>query len=151
MSEYLEKVNNVIKKYDVRNIKTIVQEALDNGVKAQSILDDAMIPAMDEIGADFKANKVFMPQMLMAAKTMQFGLDVLKPQLAGDPSAKRAGKAVIGSVEGDVHDIGRTLSASCSEAQDWTSPTSESTFPHPSSWRRSTATPTPGSSPSPQR
>ena len=109
MSEYLEKVNNVIKKYDVRNIKTIVQEALDNGVKAQSILDDAMIPAMDEIGADFKANKVFMPQMLMAAKTMQFGLDVLKPQLAGDPSAKRAGKAVIGSVEGDVHDIGKNL------------------------------------------
>ena len=109
MTDYLDKVNNAIKKYDVRNIKTIVQEALDNGVKAQSILDDAMIPAMDEIGADFKANKVFMPQMLMAAKTMQFGLDVLRPQLAGDPSAKRAGKAVIGSVEGDVHDIGKNL------------------------------------------
>ena len=45
MTDYLDKVNNAIKKYDVRNIKTIVQEALDNGVKAQSILDDAMIPA----------------------------------------------------------------------------------------------------------
>ncbi|MDO5852767.1 MAG: cobalamin-dependent protein [Thermoplasmata archaeon] len=107
----MENVRNAILHYDIKNINSLVQKAMDSGAAPGEILDEGMISAMDEIGTGFKENRIFMPQMLVAAKTMQSGLELLKPHLKGDASASKAGKAVVGSVMGDVHDIGKNIVA----------------------------------------
>ena len=84
MENEIQKVKTAILTYDVKNIKEIVKSALESGADPQKILDDGMIFAMDEIGQGFKENRIYMPQMLVAAKAMQAGLEVLKPLLAGD-------------------------------------------------------------------
>ena len=109
MSAEIENIRNAILHYDIKNINSIVQKAIDSGDDPGDILDNGMISAMDEIGTGFKENRIYMPQMLIAAKTMQSGLEVLKPHLKGDGSTSRAGKAVVGSVMGDVHDIGKNI------------------------------------------
>lgn len=109
MSEKVAAVKDCIVKYKVKEIVPAVKAALDAGEAPETVLNDGMILGMNEIGEGFKNNTVFMPQMLMAAKTMQMGLAILKPLLKGDGSSVAAGKAVIGSVLGDVHDIGKNL------------------------------------------
>ena len=86
-----------------------VQEALDEGNAAPDILDN-MIKAMGIVGEKFKNNEIFVPEMLVAARAMKKGVDVLKPHLAGG-SAGVAGKMIIGTVAGDLHDIGKNLVA----------------------------------------
>jgi|GEM_PF-118145 len=102
-------VKNTITTYRFNEIKSKVEAALAAGRDPNDILDLGMIAAMDEIGEGFKNNKVYMPQMLIAAKTMQSGLEVLKPHLGGRDHIRKGGKAIVGSVEGDVHDIGKNL------------------------------------------
>ncbi len=102
-------VKDCILKYNFKEIKPLVEKALESGEKPGRILDEGMISAMSEVGTGFKENRVFMPQMLVAAKTMQSGLEVLKPHLQGDANAPKAGNAIVGSVLGDVHDIGKNL------------------------------------------
>ena len=109
MNSSVEKVRNCIETYNIREIKSDVEAALNAGVSATMILNDGMISAMTDIGNRFKENKIFMPQMLVAAKTMQSGLEVLKPHLMSGGDSAYKGKAVVGSVEGDVHDIGKNL------------------------------------------
>ncbi len=109
MNAEVEAIKNCILGYKVRDIADKVGEALDKGVEPTVILDDGMVAAMTEIGEGFKNNTIYMPQMPMAAKAMQLGLEVLKPRLAGDANAKPSAKAVVGSVLGDVHDIGKNL------------------------------------------
>lgn len=111
MNAEVESVKQCILGYKVKDIETKVKEAIDAGVEPSVILNDGMVDAMTEIGEGFKNNNIYMPQMLMAAKTMQIGLQVLKPYLAGDASATTASKAIVGSVLGDVHDIGKNLVA----------------------------------------
>ena len=89
-------------------VKTLVQQALDEGISAQQILTDGMLPAMSIIGEKFKNNEVFVPEVLVAARAMNMGTAVLKPHLAGE-GVQAAGKVVIGTVEGDLHDIGKNL------------------------------------------
>ena len=109
MTTEVEAVKQCILTYKVRDVAVKVQEALDSGVDPGTILDQGMVSAMAEIGDGFKRNTIYMPQMLMAAKTMQIGLDVLKPHLVGDGVKVSSAKAVVGSVLGDVHDIGKNL------------------------------------------
>jgi len=111
MEEKIEQIKNAILTYKIKDIDALVKTALDAGIIPNSILDDGMIAAMNEIGEGFKNNKIYMPQMLMAAKTMQNGLAVLKPHLSKGSDRKNGGKAVVGSVLGDVHDIGKNLVA----------------------------------------
>lgn len=87
----------------------LVQEALDEGCEAMDILQ-AMVEAMDVVGDKFSKGEIFVPEMLIAAKAMSKGVDVLKPQLAGDGSTS-LGTCVIGTVKGDLHDIGKNLVA----------------------------------------
>ena len=87
----------------------LVQEALDAGCDATELLN-AMIDAMGVVGERFKKNEIFVPEMLIAAKAMKKGVEVLKPHLAGD-SANKYGKMIIGTVAGDLHDIGKNLVA----------------------------------------
>ena len=85
----------------------LVQEALDEGSAAKDILQ-AMIDGMKIVGDRFSAGEIFVPEMLIAAKAMSKGVEVLKPHLAGDASVS-LGTCVIGTVEGDLHDIGKNL------------------------------------------
>jgi len=86
----------------------LVQEALDEGNAPIDILNKGMIDAMAVVGDKFKRNEIFVPEMLIAAKAMKKGVEVLKPYLAGDSSAK-IGKMAMGTVAGDLHDIGKNL------------------------------------------
>ena len=91
-------------------IAGLVQEALDGGDKAADILN-AMIKSMGVVGDRFSTGEIFVPEMLIAAKTMQKGVEVLKPILAGDEGTVSLGKCIIGTVAGDLHDIGKNLVA----------------------------------------
>lgn len=88
-------------------IKGLVQEALDEGSKAEDILQ-AMIDSMGVVGDKFSAGEIFVPEMLIAAKAMSRGVEVLKPHLASGASSS-LGTCVIGTVAGDLHDIGKNL------------------------------------------
>lgn len=85
-----------------------VQSALDAGIEPAKILNDGMIAAMAEVGRRFECGDYYVPEMLIAARAMQSGLAILKPRLA-EAHVKSAGKVVIGTVKGDLHDIGKNL------------------------------------------
>jgi len=106
----MSKIDEVKAKVEAGKSKLVpglVQEALDAGNTPQDILD-AMVASMGVIGEKFSTGEIFVPEMLVAAKAMSKGVDVLKPHLAGDGSSK-LGTCVIGTVEGDLHDIGKNL------------------------------------------
>jgi methanogenic corrinoid protein MtbC1 len=103
----LEEIKQLVEDGETKLISGIVQEALDEGNTAEDILQ-AMIDSMRVIGDKFSAGDIYIPEMLMAAKAMTKGLDVLKPHLAGD-STNSLGTCIIGTVEGDLHDIGKSL------------------------------------------
>lgn len=86
----------------------LVQEALDEGCAPLDILNEGMIQAMANVGEKFKNGEIFVPEMLVAAKAMKKGVEALKPHLGGDNSHK-IGKMVMGTVYGDLHDIGKNL------------------------------------------
>ena len=88
--------------------KELVQKALDEGVTAQDVLKDGLLAGMSAIGEKFKKNEVFVPEVLMAARAMNQSLEILKPLLA-DAGVEAAGKVCIGTVQGDLHDIGKNL------------------------------------------
>jgi len=93
---------------DAGRVKELVQRALDEGLAPGEILDSALIPAMDVVGEKFSRQEYYIPEMLIAARAMQAGLALLKPLLARGESRSR-GKVVIGTVKGDLHDIGKNL------------------------------------------
>ena len=103
----IEKVNDLVTRGKAKLTPAAVQEALDEGCEATAILD-TMIAAMDVVGEKFKNNEIFVPEMLIAAKAMKKGVEVLKPHLATG-AAGALGKVIIGTVAGDLHDIGKNL------------------------------------------
>ncbi len=88
----------------------LVKEAIDEGCDPNDVLNKGMIDAMGVVGEKFKNNEIFVPEMLVAARAMKKGVEVLKPYLASD-EVGAAGKLVIGTVAGDLHDIGKNLVA----------------------------------------
>lgn len=106
----MSKINEVSAQIEAGKIKVVpglVKEALDGGAGAKEILD-AMIEAMGNVGDKFSAGEIFVPEMLVAAKAMSKGVEVLKPVLAGD-GVVSLGKCILGTVAGDLHDIGKNL------------------------------------------
>ncbi|MDY7079585.1 MAG: corrinoid protein [Chloroflexota bacterium] len=93
---------------DAETVAALVQQALDQGMPPQEILSDGLIAGMDEVGRDFKANELFVPEVLIAARAMHAGMNVLRPLLA-ESEVPSAGKYLIGTVQGDLHDIGKNL------------------------------------------
>jgi len=89
-------------------VKTLTQEALDAGTPPQEILDQALIPAMEVVGQKFSCAEFYIPEMLIAARAMQAGVALLAPRLA-EAGAKARGKVVLGTVKGDLHDIGKNM------------------------------------------
>ncbi|RME77138.1 MAG: cobalamin-binding protein, partial [Chloroflexi bacterium] len=86
----------------------LTREALELGMDPLTILFDALIPALEEVGRLFEAGEYFVPEMLVAARAMQGAMDILKPLIA-ESGAKPVGKFVMGTVKGDIHDIGKNL------------------------------------------
>ena len=87
-----------------------VQEALDQGLEVDVILNESLIPAMGEVGKRFEEGEFFVPEMLISARAMKAGLAILKPYLV-DSGVESAGIVAIGTVQGDLHDIGKNLVA----------------------------------------
>jgi 5-methyltetrahydrofolate--homocysteine methyltransferase len=106
--EILEQLSKLIEAGDQTRVGELVPQALGDGVSPVTILEDALIPGMDAIGERFQAGEIFIPEMLLAARAMHAALEVLRPQLAG-AGAKPAGRVVLGTVQGDHHDIGKNL------------------------------------------
>ena len=86
------------------------QQLIDGGASARDILDQALLPGMDVVGAEMKSGDKFIPEVLLSARTMQACLDLIKPHLAAGETMS-LGTVVIGTVEGDMHDIGKNLAA----------------------------------------
>lgn len=105
----LQEVKTHVEKGKTKLVPGLAQEALDGGCGAMDILQ-AMVDAMDIIGEKFSKGEIFVPEMLIAAKAMSKGVEVLKPHLAGEKS-NSLGTCVIGTVKGDLHDIGKNLVA----------------------------------------
>ena len=109
----MSKINEIFEAVENGKVKIItglVEEALAEGVEPLSILNEGMINAMAVVGEKFQKSVIFVPEMLIAAKTMKKGVEVLKPKLAGIDIASK-GKCIIGTVYGDLHDIGKNLVA----------------------------------------
>jgi corrinoid protein of di/trimethylamine methyltransferase len=94
--------------------RSTAEQALLEGTDPQKLLDDFMIPAMDEVGRRFEANEYFVPELLIAARAMRGALEVIRPRLV-ETGAEPVGRVVIGTVRGDLHDIGKNLVAAMLE------------------------------------
>ena len=89
-------------------VRAKVQEAVDEGVKPETILNDGLVAGMSVVGQRFKANEIYVPEVLISARAMHAGMEIIEPLLAA-AGVKRRGKVVIGTVKGDLHDIGKNL------------------------------------------
>jgi len=92
------------------DLKKLIQHLLDSGEGPEHILKEGLIPAMDEIGVQFKNGEIYVPEVLIAARSMHAGMSILKPILSKS-SGNKAAKIIIGTVKGDLHDIGKNLVA----------------------------------------
>ena len=104
----LDKIYEAILDGDMRAAPEGVQEAINDGIAPGEILQEGMISAMEEVGRLFEEGEYFVPEMLIAARAMQSGLELLRPYLI-DSGVEPIGKVVLGTVEGDLHDIGKNL------------------------------------------
>ncbi len=104
----LEELSLNVEKGKRKIVPGLVQQALDEGIDPNVILNEGMIDAMGRVGEAFRKGEIFVPEMLIAAKAMQAGVATLKPALAGEGAVSR-GKVILGTVAGDLHDIGKNL------------------------------------------
>jgi 5-methyltetrahydrofolate--homocysteine methyltransferase len=104
----VELLKELVKNGDAEETAERVRELLAGGANPEAIMKEALIPAMDEVGDEFQRGEAFVPEMLIAARAMQSGLDVLKPALA-ESGIEPLGKVIVGTVKGDLHDIGKNL------------------------------------------
>lgn len=104
----LQDISTQLQAGKAKNVKLLVQQAIDEGIPAQQILEEGLLAGMSVIGEKFKNNEVFVPEVLVAARAMNMGAALLKPLLAAD-GMKATGKVCIGTVKGDLHDIGKNL------------------------------------------
>ncbi|MBE6942823.1 MAG: cobalamin-binding protein [Ruminococcaceae bacterium] len=107
MSIYLE-ISENLQKGKNKIVKELVQQAIDQGCPAGEILNDALMAGMNIIGEKFKNNEVYVPEVLVAARCMNTGVQLLKPLLVAD-GVQATGKVCIGTVQGDLHDIGKNI------------------------------------------
>ena len=104
----LEDISLKLQAGKAKDVKTLVQQAIDEGIPAQQILDEGLVAGMNVIGEKFKNNEVFVSEVLVAARAMNQGAQLLKPLLAAE-GVKASGRVCIGTVQGDLHDIGKNL------------------------------------------
>ena len=106
--ELYQQISEMLQKGKARDVKALVQQAIDAGLPAQEILEKGLMHGMNIIGEKFTKNEVFVPEVLVSARAMNMGSALLKPLLAAD-GVKASGRVCIGTVQGDLHDIGKNL------------------------------------------
>lgn len=104
----LDTIKETLKKGDIEKLKQLVQGELDEGVAATEILKNGLVSGMDEVGAMMESGEMFIPEVLRSAKAMGAAVEILKP-LLGEGEISASGKIVMGTVKGDLHDIGKNL------------------------------------------
>lgn len=104
----LKEISQYLQQGRAKNVKELVQKALDEGIDARTILNEGLLDGMSIIGEKFKNNEVYVPEVLIAARAMYAGMDILKPVLSSS-GVESIGKVVLGTVKGDLHDIGKNL------------------------------------------
>ncbi len=112
--EDLKKLSEAIISGDAQSARAVTEKALSQGVDPVVIVHDYMVPAMSEVGKRFDCNEYFVPELLLSARAMKSCLELLRPKLASG-GVKAAGRVVIGTVKGDLHDIGKNLVAAMLE------------------------------------
>ncbi len=110
MAETLEQLAKELFGGNAKAVAELTQKALDEGMSAQDVLTNGLIKGMGEVGVKFKANEIYVPEVLIAARAMKSGMGILKPKLA-ESGVQPLGKVVMGTVKGDLHDIGKNLVA----------------------------------------
>lgn len=108
MEEKIQSVYDAVLNGAMADTSSLVQDALDAGHEADIILKEGLIAAMGEIGQKFETGEAYVPEMLISAKSMKFGLELLRPHLI-EADIKPVGKVLIGTIQGDLHDIGKNL------------------------------------------
>ena len=108
MSTTLVELSEFLQKGRVKNVKELVQKALDEGIAPNVILEEGLLSGMSVVGEKFKKNEVFVPEVLIAARAMNAGTTMLKPYLVQE-DVESKGTVVIGTVKGDLHDIGKNI------------------------------------------
>ncbi len=106
--DYKETIFKGILEGDMQSVEEATQGALDDGMSPGEILNQAMIPAMDEVGRLFEENEYYVPELLIAARAMKAGLAILRPHLVAT-GIEPKGRVALGTVKGDLHDIGKNL------------------------------------------
>lgn len=106
--EILNKISGFVQKGHIKNVKSFVSSAIDDGIPPKTILSDGLLAGMSVVGERFKNNEIYVPEVMIAARAMTGGIDLLKPLMAA-ADAKPAGKAILGTVKGDLHSIGKNL------------------------------------------
>ena len=104
----LSQISENLQKGKAKIVKQLVQEAIDSGISAKDILEKGLIAGMNVVGEKFRNNEIFVPEVLVAARALNMGSTLLKPLLAAD-GVKASGRVCIGTVQGDLHDIGKNL------------------------------------------
>lgn len=104
----LQEISSQLQAGKAKNVKTLVQQAIDEGIPASQILEEGLLAGMGVIGAKFKEGTIYVPDVLVAARAMNQGAAILKPVLA-ESGVQASGKVCIGTVKGDLHDIGKNI------------------------------------------
>ena len=104
----LKNVSEALQRGDAKKVEELVKQALEENLLPKDILENGLIKGMDIIGAKFKKNEVYVPEVLIAARAMHAGMSILRPKLA-ETGVKNLGTVAIGTVKGDLHDIGKNL------------------------------------------
>ena len=108
MSEILTEISDAIIAGNIGVMADLTEDALDDGFSPQQILDDGLMPGMDYVGVEFKAGRMFVPEVLRSARAMQGSMEIIRPMLV-ESGASMTGTIVLGTVKGDLHDIGKNL------------------------------------------
>ncbi len=106
----VQEISEFLQKGRAKNVKALVKQALEEGYDPKEILNDGLLAGMGVIGGKFKRNEVFVPEVLVAARALNAGLTILEPKLI-EVGNEPVGRVVIGTVKGDLHDIGKNLTA----------------------------------------
>lgn len=106
----LEEIISKIEQGDTGSVHDLSEKALKENIPADKILNEALVPAMHSVSEKFKNGEIFIPEVLVSAKAMKSGMEIVKPLLA-DSDVKSSGKIVVGTVKGDLHDIGKNIVA----------------------------------------
>jgi len=109
MSDVFQELGREVQAGEVDKVKALIEKAIDQGLAPMEILERGLRPAMEEVGRKFESLEIFLPEMLQAADAMTAGVEILRPHLDSAGGAEKKGRIVLGTVQGDVHKIGKDI------------------------------------------